>query len=828
MGLFNKIFNKTNECEQLKHENCVETKKRSQSVSSFSPPNQKPHIRPPENIRKPSNPLKPNTSQTFTNGHRVNSLKRSMSTGQISPCNIKMKQFLDYWKNENLMMFYNKNDEGLVTNHSKYTESNKSYPLKSCFKKGALLDHKKRLLMCQQAAQKPSALKTKTNIAKLFSSKNCNNDKLNGSSNNSSSSLIPLKKWSSQPLLYTDKECEYDMLGMHDYYDNEANPLDDQPRRFSSNPLFSSDSDYEDETSDNGSFTMPIISPITSVDTESIEKKSFKDNTLTIPPGLENVNVPKHLHFDKTLFTIDPPQQICSKQPRVGEVEVQNGCVIVHKPSDSIVGKDVDGMNKGTQGLSVGGRGVLKVLTTEDRDNLEKSLKWRYFEDLKKYGRQDVKLKLSNVLKDELETNSDFEFESEDECFPDSTRKVSWKTIYQRVCHLREILPIVSIMQQIPEEEGDTADNEPRKYIDFIPLIILKNNKPSLIEILTLCDFISCSFIETINFDMCDLSVEMFGRIIDAVSTMITNIHQSLNSINILCVTLSFKNAPISEQGWVILCKFMSSFDFKNIKLSLDLSLSPQTKCNVLRKKNINCLNDKTQRMSLQLPVNKGKNITELNDFDYNMKSRENDWSLFIASIACNSSLKFKQLYINNTGIFSSNNEDYSSIVQNFFESVCVKTMELGASKYEIEDLENVAKKSKSGDLNGLPATKIAKCELLAQSLLSNLENKGVTKFNIKDLLRENKILEQPRSLPESSFSANKRNILIDHNLLDYLDGDNFRSFSLKGPEDEIVPLFLKSDSSDESNNSLSKMIKGSHEDLMKLNTTSIRDMIKH
>ncbi|KAL6928492.1 hypothetical protein ACO0SA_003233 [Hanseniaspora valbyensis] len=922
MGLFNKLFSSNNnsttaattdDSNKKTNPNNTTQRKRSSSVSINN------IIKKESNIN--NNSKSTNTIQYNSNNNKRNDdndkqslprLKKAITTGQFPASKIDMKQFLDYWKNENLIMFHGKEDfeskQKTIWPHGKEQLQKKQIPdhdndlhkLKSCFKKGSLLEHKKRLLMCQQSDCKPPQTKTRSNIAKLFLSKNNNsnnsnntsnynnyNDRSGNSSNNSStSSLIPLRKWSSQPVNNVDKECEYDMLGMQDYYDNEDHPTEKKNSLSRSNSLLSvSSSNSDDEYSDSdGLDGMPVISPITSADTSFIHEAHLnKESELQIPPGLENVSIPKHIHFDKTVFSIDPPQQICSKQPRVGEVEVQNGCVIVHnnnnnnndngieKSSLGMACKDVDGVGKGSHGLTVGGRGVLKILSDVDRENLDKSLEWRYFKDLEKahletirnnnhtsgiYSpmghsrKSSLKIDMNEAEKVKLE---DKDFAIEDDLFPDPCRRVSWRTIYQRVCHLREILPIASIMQQIPIEEddddekegddskdkkdsGDTESNNTtttkHTFVDYIPMITLKNNKPSVIEILTICDFISCSIIESLSFDMCDLSVDMFSRILDAVSRMIMNLQNSSKKEILSSVKLSFRNTPIDDEGWKIFSKFLSTFNFQDIRVSLDISLAPGLKCNVLRKKNIHCTNDKVKRMSLSLNRNKGKNITELNDFDYNMTSRNKDWPLFIASIACNTSLKFQQLFINNCGIFSSERENYSCIVQNFFETVGIKTIELGLSKTDIEELINVAAKSKNGDPMGLPQNKIAKCEVLSHSLLDKFNNKGVTKFNIRDLLLENNILDDPRiHFAPMQANASKRNILIDHALLDDVDGEagTGRSFSLRGDEDEIIPIFSKSCSSgDFDDKEFGNSFKGSHEDLLKLNNKNIRDMIKH
>ncbi|KAF0276481.1 hypothetical protein FOG50_02667 [Hanseniaspora uvarum] len=907
MGLFNKIFSSNSTSCSQQSENT--RKKRANSINNGSMHTAN------ESVRCEPGPLKSQcekaintntkkcnfTQETKDNCHKrdrsktldnMSRISRAYTTGQLlSKKTIAMSDFLEYWRKENLSMFHpEKNREEFLSykpgNGSNFNvnqtlqNEERSSPLKrkSCFKKGTLMEHKKRLLKYQQSrlfnssnsSDKSSTnsdsnkSKSKSNLSKLLFG---SNSKSSGSNDNLNK--IPLRKWSSQPNYSVDKECEYDLYGMHDYYDNEDHSTSQQSKlgknNFTNNDLqlventransntslvsldsmnsdrpnrildqFSSDDDTSSDTS--SELNIPIISPITSIDETPSSMYSTDYENFKVPPGLEDVAIPKHIHFDKTVFTTDPPQQICSKQPRKGDVVVmKDGIVVVNNEKrkhmldgSALQSDNLDGVGKGTHGLTVGGRGVLKLLSDEDREALEKNLEWRYYKDL-----NDINDKNFKPLPDiEIDAKNE-EFDSK--MFPDKYRNVTWRDIYQRICHLREILPIASIVQQIPEELPDPDTGE-IQYKSCIPMITLKNNKPSMIEILTFCDFVSCTIVETLIFDMCDMSLDMFTRIIDAVSVMITNVqilHESRKNKDACeneSIKLSFRNTPISEDGFKVLCKFFSTFDFKTVKLSIDLSVAPGVKCNVLRKKNIHCESDKVpDRMSLMLHCNKGKSITEINDFDYDMTFRDADWALFIASIACNPSLKLQQLFLNNCGIYDPNRKNFGFIVQNFFENIAVKTIELGASKKDIEQLFQIAVKSKEDQVNGIPEEKIQKCEFLSSTLLKKLEA-GTTKFNIRKLLLESHVLSFPSlkpeiPLPSCNNNASKRNILIDHALL----GDDTRSYSInKDEENEIFSIFSKNGSFDHLSEELQNKIKSSHEDLKKLDQSNIRDMIKH
>lgn len=892
MGLLNKIFSSNSNSDNHHFDNSKRKRASSINNGSMNSINKLLDTRnqPVDNNNECLRNTNLNKSDTYykTKDNPLNDqyntldnmskISRAYTTGQLlSKKTVALSDFLEYWRKENLAMFHpEKNSEDMLTykpgsgSGFNLNDNNKkkSNPLekKSCFKRGTLMEHKKRLLEYQRLRMlksnegaKTNKSKTKSNLSKI----------LFGSSKPSTPmdniNKLPLRKWSSQPNFNVDKECEYDLYGMNDYYDDEdhsqgqnKSPRNDDlqlienTRANSNTSLLSLDSMNSDSPSgrvldqlssgdesesDNSSeLNIPIISPITSIEEKNSSMYTTDYDNFKVPPGLENIDIPKHIHFDKTVFTTDPPQQICSKQPRKGDVVVmKDGIVVVnndHKrgilDGSTLKSDNLDGVGKGTHGLTVGGRGVLKLLSEDDREVLDKNLEWRYYKDL-----NDIH---GNNLKPLPDIGIDAEREELDnKLFPNKYRNVTWREIYQRVCHLREILPIASILQQIPEELPD-PETGAIQYKPYIPMITLKNNKPSMIEILTFCDFISCTIVETLNFDMCDMSLDMFTRIIDAVVTMIKNLQTLLESSQKkeLCenesIKLSFRNTPISEEGFKVLCKFFSTFDFKKIKLSIDLSVAPGVKCNVLRKKNIHCANDKvSDRMSLKLHCNIGKSIVEINDFDYNMTCRDADWPLFIASIACNPSLVLQQLFLNNCGIFDPNRKHFGFIIQNFFENVAVKTLELGESKRDIEQLLQVAVKSKEDPDNGLPTEKIHKCEILSSALLNKLEA-GTTKFNIRKLLIDNNVLNFPTlkpeiQLPSCQTSAGGRNILIDHALL----GDDSRSYSInKDEENEIFPIFSKDGNMDHLSEEFKSKIKSSHEDLKKLNKSNIRDLIKH
>lgn len=105
--------------------------------------------------------------------------------------------------------------------------------------------------------------------------------------------------------------------------------------------------------------------------------------------------------------------------------------------------------------------------------------------------------------------------------------------VYTRCCHLREILPIPSTLRQV---KGKTAPLHTLKFL---------NPKPTLIDILSFCDFISVVPINIVIFDKVSLTPEMFQIVL-----------MSLVNSTVL-EKLSVRNVPINQGGWRLLCKFL-------------------------------------------------------------------------------------------------------------------------------------------------------------------------------------------------------------------------------------------------------------------------------
>lgn len=328
--------------------------------------------------------------------------------------------------------------------------------------------------------------------------------------------------------------------------------------------------------------------------------------------SLKNVKPLKKVAFATTTFVNDPPQQIPSRNPRKGNVEIcSNGEIIIHKidPQEKI--------NSAT-GMVVGGSGHLKLINEDATTNAnDKNLnidglpssatmkKTASTASMASQGSFDQTIKSEDrvaaaqkarekkvddeidVQKENLTIDKPMVKRKKQMAKPVVTLKMD--ELYTRCCHLREILPIPATLKQIPK--GST---------DPIPLLHLRNPRPSMIEILSFTDFIRIAPIICVSFDGVSLTNEMF-RIV--LSSLLYKKYLE---------KLSLRNTPIDEEGWKMLCAFLSMN--KSLK-RLDITQCPSLDVN-------------TQRMKKKSSKAQDLRMT------CNMNDRsDRDWALFTASL---------------------------------------------------------------------------------------------------------------------------------------------------------------------------------------------------
>ncbi|CCK71642.1 Mhp1p KNAG_0H02280 [Huiozyma naganishii CBS 8797] len=372
----------------------------------------------------------------------------------------------------------------------------------------------------------------------------------------------------------------------------------------------------------------------------------FDASAATTVPGLEDLGTFKHVAFAANTYFNDPPQQICSKNPRKGEVEVKpNGSVVIHRLTPQEKRRV---LKEYSSGIVVGGTGQLKLLVPMEADS-EVDLKKQEEQVPIRHGdsaeeqetptktetESEVSAKLrnmklaaaeaaaearaketpndlnrtatnneeevsvskmashltidkpmvsrrssSNILSSSNSSASLLSHESDsanaekDEIFPPPTLKIPHQLVYTRCCHLREILPIPAILKQL--KPGST---------DPIPLLQLRNPRPSMVEILSFSDFISIAPISCISLDGVHLTAEMFQIILSSLMFKPT------------FEKLSLRNTPLDSEGWKILSYFISKC--KSL-LALDLTMVPHIKTNV-QKPSKSSLKNKLPRMECHM-----------------------------------------------------------------------------------------------------------------------------------------------------------------------------------------------------------------------------------
>lgn len=302
----------------------------------------------------------------------------------------------------------------------------------------------------------------------------------------------------------------------------------------------------------------------------------------------------KSVAFHSLTFLMDPPQQIPSRNPRKGNVEIlPNGSYRIHPLSEEDKAAVEKALMGRGGGIVVGGSGALSVKKPHQEVD-EKT-------DTTKDSANDVdinqhakKLGVDKPMLSHLQHRYQLPVE-----------KMALDVMYTRCCHLREILPIPAIMKQIPK--GSMAP---------IPVLQMKNPTPTMVEVLTFADFIRIAPIICVSLDGVSLSLEQFKILLSAMSAK-----KQLEK-------LSLRNTPIDHEGWLLFCWFLS----RNKELNkLDITQCPSLSVNILKK---------TKRKP-STSDSKTKKELEIKRMECNKENRSDmDWSLFTATIVARSGIE--------------------------------------------------------------------------------------------------------------------------------------------------------------------------------------------
>lgn len=310
-------------------------------------------------------------------------------------------------------------------------------------------------------------------------------------------------------------------------------------------------------------------------------------------PQFKDLKDFKRVAFHSLTFLIDPPQQIPSRTPRKGNVEVLPTGVVRVNPLTESDKQAIEKSQKGLGGgLVVGGTGALGLIKKTDMSELEEEVSEdeqpsNGDNDGEKDTAIDKHAKLLGIDKPMLHHVAR-------PGYTVPVKKMALDLMYTRCCHLREILPIPAIAKQIPK--GSMAP---------LPLLQLRNPTPTMIEIQTFADFIRIAPIICISLDGVTLSLEQFKILLSAMCAK-----KQLEK-------LSLRNTPIDLEGWSLLCWFLSRNKVIN---KLDITQCPPLSVNVLKKKKKKTEKKPEDEATVRMTSNK-ENRSDM------------DWALFTATI---------------------------------------------------------------------------------------------------------------------------------------------------------------------------------------------------
>ncbi|CAB4252731.1 protein phosphatase regulator GIP3 [Maudiozyma barnettii] len=295
---------------------------------------------------------------------------------------------------------------------------------------------------------------------------------------------------------------------------------------------------------------------------------------------LEPVSL-KRVAFSVNKFTDDPPQQLPSRNPRIGNVLIPHDMIgdiptISMGISPNTQAKKTGDGNKSPDGGGAGNstntsnpidltktysvdsieykraldiqRKVLKEAEMHQKEAHFAAKRIEYEVSLFKPGSDSKNNRTQRIAEEEIGADTvtfhadqlegiDKPIHVHEHHFGEEAvteeKEMTLDIVYTRCCHLREILPIPSTLKQVKHKTA--------------PLQVLKflNAKPTLIDILSFCDFVSITHINTVVFDNVNLTPEMFKIVICSLA----NCH-NLDK-------LTMKNVLIDNENWTLFCKFL-------------------------------------------------------------------------------------------------------------------------------------------------------------------------------------------------------------------------------------------------------------------------------
>lgn len=370
------------------------------------------------------------------------------------------------------------------------------------------------------------------------------------------------------------------------------------------------------------SLSIPVSSPSPSRSTDVL-------------PEFSDLKPLKRVAFHSLTFLIDPPQQIPSRNPRRGNVEVlPNGALKINPLTEEDKAAIENSQVGQGGGIVVGGSGSLDTgksangQKAKDEANEYKEASGSNLGKDDEDTKVDKHAKLLGIDKPMLSHHNHRSFHNYDV----PIKKMALDVMYTRCCHLREILPIPAILKQIPN--GSLAP---------LPILQLRNPTPTMVEIQTFADFLRIAPIICVSLDGVSLSYEQFKILLSAMSAK-TQLEK-----------LSLRNTPIDSAGWSLLCWFLSRNTVLN---KLDITQCPSLSVNLSKKKKKSLHSNDKKDEIVRMTCNK-ENRSDM------------DWALFTATIVARGGIE--ELIL--TGCCISDLDIFEKFVK---MAVLIKTNRLG------------------------------------------------------------------------------------------------------------------------------------------------------
>lgn len=361
-------------------------------------------------------------------------------------------------------------------------------------------------------------------------------------------------------------------------------------------------------------------------------------------PQFKGLKPLKRVAFHSLTFLIDPPQQIPSRNPRKGNVDILPGNVVRINPLTEADKEAIERSQRGQGGgLVVGGSGALGLINKDAQDDNGEEAPQE--DDVPEAEAEQSPVQDDKEVEQDSAIDEHAKLIAIDKPMLHHTarkgysvpiKKMALDLMYTRCCHLREILPIPAIAKQIP-----------KGTMTPLPIIQLRNPAPSMIEIQTFADFIRIAPIFCVSLDGVSLSLEQFKILLSAMASK-TQLEK-----------LSLRNTPVDAEGWSLLCWFLSR---NKVISKLDITQCPPLSVNVLKKKKkkTNGEEDTLVRMTC------------------NKENRSDmDWSLFTATLIARGGID--ELIL--TGCCINDIEVFDKLIS---QAISLKTYRLGMAYNQI------------------------------------------------------------------------------------------------------------------------------------------------